>query len=97
MWYTINNGATNIFFTLNGTINQPLWDMLPEGNVTIRFYANDSIGNLNFQEITIVKAIPQPSPLEIPGYNILFLVGIIVVMVVIIIKKRSNHPDQTFF
>jgi parallel beta-helix repeat protein len=93
MWYTINNGATNIFFTLNGTINQALWDTLPNGNVTIRFYANDTVGNVNFQEIIIIKAIPQPIPLEIPGYDILFLVGVISVMVVILIKKRINHLD----
>jgi parallel beta-helix repeat protein len=90
MWYTINNSATNIFFTLNGTINQVLWDTLTEGNVIIRFYANDSIGNIGFQEITIIKATPQPIPPEIPGYDILLLVGIISA-VAIIIKKKVNH------
>ena len=91
MWYTINNGATNIFFTLNGTINQALWDALPEGNVTFRFYANDSIGNIGFQEVTVVKEITQTSPLVIPGYNLLFLLGIISTVAVIIVKKRVNH------
>ena len=91
MWYTINNGATKVFFTSNGTINQALWDALPEGNITIRFYANDTIGNVNFQEITVVKEITQTSPPEIPGYDLLLLVGFISVMVVIIIKKRVNH------
>jgi parallel beta-helix repeat protein len=94
MWYTINNGATSIIFTLNGTINQALWDTLPEGNVTIRFYANDTVGNVYFQEIIIIKAIPQLNPPEIPGYDILlFLVGLISVMVVILIKKRIKHLD----
>ena len=91
-WYTIDNSLTNITFTgLTGTVNQTLWDALPEGNVTIRFYANDTLGRIGFQEVTVTKTIPQ-SPLPgIPGFDILFLVGIISVMVVIIIKKRVNH------
>ena len=91
-WYTIDNSLTNITFTgLTGTVNQTLWDALPEGNVTIRFYANDTLGRIGFQEVTVTKTIPQ-SPLPgIPGFDILLLVGIISVMVVIIIKKRVNH------
>lgn len=62
-----------------------------EGNVTIRFYANDTLGRIGFQEIIVIKSIPQPIPPEIPGYDLLILVGIISVMVIIIIKKRVNH------
>lgn len=90
MWYTINEGATCIFFTTNGTIDQTLWDGVPEGNVTIRFFANDTIGNVNYQEVTIIKTTPQSNPPEIHGYNIFFLVGFLSVMVAIIIRKRGN-------
>ena len=95
VWYSLN-GSTNLIYEYNfyggtGTVNQALWDALPEGNITIRFYANDTIGNVNFQEITVVKEITQTSPPEIPGYDLLLLVGFISVMVVIIIKKRVNH------
>ena len=92
MWYTINNG-TNIFFTLNGTINQALWNTLLEGNVSIRFYANDTLGWIGFQEVIIVKKHSQSSLPEIPGYDLLFLLGIISTLSIIIIRKRLNHLD----
>jgi len=76
---------------LTGTIDQALWDALPEGNVVIKFYANDTLGRIGFQEVTVVKEVTQPSPPGISGYNLLFFLGIISVMVVIIIKKRINH------
>ena len=90
-WYSLN-GGTNITFTgLTGTINQALWDALPEGNVIIRFYANDTFGRIGFQEVTVVKAISQPNPPEIPGYDILLLLGITSTIAIIIVKKRLNH------
>ena len=90
-WYTIDNGLTNVTFTgLTGTINQALWDALPEGNVVIKFYANNTLGRIGFAEVTIVK---KTSALGIPGYDLLFLLGIISTVAVIIIKKRLNHLD----
>ena len=87
IWYSLN-GGTNLTFTgLSGTINQTLWDALPEGNVFIKFYANDTLGRIGFQEVAVTKTIPQSPPPGIPGFSTLFLVGIISVMVVIIIKK----------
>ena len=91
MWYTLDNGLTNTTFTTNGTINQALWDALIDGNLVIRFYANDSAGNIGFQEVTVVKMTSQPSPPGIPGYNILLLLGIVSTIAVIIVKKRLNH------
>ncbi len=44
MWYSLDTGITNIPFTSNGTISQNLWKLIPDGSVTIRFYANDSLG-----------------------------------------------------
>ncbi|GAG80258.1 unnamed protein product, partial [marine sediment metagenome] len=35
MWYTVDNGLTNVSFIENTTINQVLWDLLPEGEITI--------------------------------------------------------------
>ncbi len=47
MWYTINGGATNITFTVNGTIDQNNWTALADGPVTIILYANESVGNVD--------------------------------------------------
>ena len=91
MWYTIDNGLTNITFISNNTINQALWGTMSEGNITIRFYAKDSAGNIGFQEVTVVKTIPQPSPPEIPGYDILLLLGCVSSIAVLLVKKKLNH------
>ncbi|GAH52652.1 unnamed protein product [marine sediment metagenome] len=89
-WYSLNGGNNITFTGLTGTINQALWDALSEGNVIIRFYANDTLGRIGFQEVSVVKTISQPSPPGIPGYNILLLLGIVSTIAVIIVKKRLN-------
>ena len=91
MWYSLNGDANITFTGLTGTIDQALWDALPEGNVVITFYANDTLGRIAFQEVTVVKEISQPSPRKIPGYNLLFLLGIISAVAVIVIRKKLNH------
>ncbi|MHA2122836.1 MAG: hypothetical protein ACW990_16685, partial [Promethearchaeota archaeon] len=56
IWYTLDGGLNNITITsLNGTINQTLWNSLPDGLLTIRFYANDTLGYLSYEEVTISK------------------------------------------
>ena len=91
IWYALDNGIINITCETSGQINQTLWDALPEGNVTIRFYASDSAGNIGFQDITVIKEISQTPPPGIPGFDLLFLLGIISAITIIIIKKRVNH------
>ena len=59
-WYTIDNGATNFTFSTNGTINQNAWDVMGNGTVLIRFYSNDTAGNLNYLEILVRKDIIAP-------------------------------------
>ncbi|MFX1566988.1 MAG: hypothetical protein ACFFCV_01325 [Promethearchaeota archaeon] len=55
-WYTLNNGITNITFTgLGGIIDQTVWDAFGFGTVTLRFYVNDSLGNIGFDEVSIRK------------------------------------------
>ena len=89
MWYTLDSGTTNITFTgLTGTISQTIWDSISEGDVTIRFYVNDSAGNITFEEIKVIKRIPEVT--GIPGYNLFVLLGIIsVVASVISIKLKK--------
>ncbi|MHA2183236.1 MAG: hypothetical protein ACXAAH_17590 [Promethearchaeota archaeon] len=57
-WYTLDNGVTNTtFITLTGSISQSIWDILPNGNYTIRFYANDTLGNIGFSDVTVEKKV----------------------------------------
>ena len=74
---------------LTGVMDITLWNQLPNGYITIRFYANDTLGNINFDEVIVVKDTPTPSPppAGIPGYNLFIIIGIFSLMVVIIIKS----------
>jgi parallel beta-helix repeat protein len=61
-WYTIDNGATNYtFIGLSGTINQTAWTGRANGTVIIRFYSNDTMGNLNFTDVVLRKDSIRPS------------------------------------
>jgi hypothetical protein len=73
MWYSLDGGLTKYFFTANGTIDQEAWDALPEGSVTLTFYANDTAGNLSSESINIIKSIPEDN----------FMVVIIIVVSII--------------
>ncbi len=61
MWYTLDNGITNVIFFSNGTINQSLWDVLGNGTIMIKFYANDSVGNIGFARVMFRKDIIAPN------------------------------------
>ena len=58
MWYTIDGGLNNYTFTENGIIDQSAWEALPDGSVTITFYAIDIAGNEAFEEVTVIKGVP---------------------------------------
>jgi len=90
IWYTLDGGENN-FTTpgFTGLISQELWDNLPNGYITIKFYVNDTLGYISFKEVTVVKDTPTPtSPSGIPGYNVFILIGIISLIAVITIKFR---------
>jgi hypothetical protein len=58
-WYSIN-GTNFTFNGTDGTINQTSWEALDDGYVNITFYANDTVGNLNFTIISIIKDTQDP-------------------------------------
>ncbi len=89
MWYTVDVGLTNFTFTANGSINQVAWDALSEGSITIRFYANDTLGHESFEQVSIV--IDLPSRKRIPGYNTYLIIGVISVISVLIFEKRLKR------
>lgn len=60
-WYNLNSGINFIFSGLTGTINQTLWDNVNEGIVNIKFYANDTMGNEGFSEVSAYKDITAPT------------------------------------
>lgn len=59
-WYTLDDGLTNYTFSgLSGIINQTVWDNFGYESVTIRFYINDSMGKIGYDEV-IVNKDPNP-------------------------------------
>jgi len=59
-WYTIDGGLTKFIFTSNGSLNPNEWDNALDGLVSITFYANDTIGNLNSASVTVYKDTQIP-------------------------------------
>lgn len=88
IWYTIDDGQTNITMDgLIGTINQTEWDKKGNETVIIKFYANDGegfIGNANVQVIKFVEEEEEVTPPVIPGYNLLALIGISLIIIKVI-------------
>ncbi|MFW9829758.1 MAG: DUF2341 domain-containing protein [Candidatus Thorarchaeota archaeon] len=59
MWYTLNNGIET-YFTTNGTIPQSAWNAWGNGTISIKFYANNSLGNGAFEEVIVRKDVINP-------------------------------------
>ena len=63
-WYTLNGGDPISFSGISGsntgTIDSDAWIALPDGSVIIRFYANDTAGNLEVDEVTVIKDTQSP-------------------------------------
>ncbi|MFX0138383.1 MAG: hypothetical protein ACFFDN_32375, partial [Candidatus Hodarchaeota archaeon] len=99
IWFEINSEKifhTETMLDLNNTINitlsQALWYILPEGEVELKFYANDTAGNEAFKAITIFKVIPG----EIDGDGeesniIIFSLGVIIGSAIVVTALSTYH------
>ncbi|MFX0087994.1 MAG: hypothetical protein ACFFAU_20240, partial [Candidatus Hodarchaeota archaeon] len=80
-WYTLDGGLTNKTFTRNiEQIDQQIWDEVWESSadgalITIRFYANDSLNHLGYQDV-IIK-INKPELFELTNPALLITTGTI--------------------
>ncbi len=88
LWYTIDSGLTNYTCSATGSIDSDTWATLPEGEITITFYAQDEVGYIGFQSVTVIKRIT--SQITIHGYNLFFLFGILSVVVILISQKLKK-------
>ncbi len=83
MWYNLNNTSINQTFSgFTGIINSSIWDQFTEGNITITFYANDTLGYIGSAEVLVEKDTTFPiiiinSPMnhdvfatESPNFNV---------------------------
>jgi len=61
MWYSLNYSLTKTIFTANESINSTIWNSYGDGNINIRFYANNSIGSIGYSEVSIIKDVYAPT------------------------------------
>ena len=60
IWYSLDNGVTNIPCGLSGQIDASLWSGLVDATYTLRFYANDSDGHIGSSAVSIYKDTIDP-------------------------------------
>jgi len=93
IWYTLDGGITNYTITgLTGTFNQLAWEALSEGSVTIRFYANDTSGNIGFIDVEVIIEIPEDlDGLPIISFGNYYLIfTFITILSFIILEKQKK-------
>ena len=67
-----------------GVINQTVWNRLENGNVIIRFYAEDGNGNVGYGVIVVMKNTTEPIVIN---NDIIILIGVSVLAVVGVIYR----------
>ena len=73
LWYSLDGGISKKFIINNGSIDQLLWDGLLDGPINLTFYANDTIGNLNYTSVMILKdTLPPILFINTPQTNDIF-------------------------
>ena len=88
IWYTIDGGVNNYTITLlSGDINQSAWDAAVYGAINIRFYAEDLVGNIDYNEVNIKKIKETPA---IPGYELFVLISLIGIITIIYLRKNAK-------
>ena len=91
IWYTLDGGITNYTITgLTGTFNQTAWEALSEGSLIIRFYANDTVGNIGFKDVEVIIEIPEDQPI-IPFGNYFLLFTIIAILSLTILEHQKKN------
>jgi hypothetical protein len=107
MWYTLNDGVKT-FFTINGTISQSIWDSYASGDISIKFYANDSVGNEAFSSVVVEKDIdgptitinfPNPYDLfgdDAPSFNVYHLEFILLLSTMYTLKLGASSPNKSY-
>lgn len=88
IWYTIDNGDTNITVSaLSGTINQIEWDKRENDIISIKFYANNSNGFVEYALVQVIKSVSEQHSPKVFGYDLMILLGVISIITLTIKKK----------
>ncbi|MFX0148172.1 MAG: hypothetical protein ACFE8E_10560 [Candidatus Hodarchaeota archaeon] len=97
IWYTLDGGITNITITsLSGTIDRSIWQGISIGTLTLRFYANDTLGNLGWKDVFIYKISPQQGgiPVEWLLLIIVSFGGVVLVTITLLIARPKMRKSK---
>jgi hypothetical protein len=90
IWYTVEGSIIQFpIIGLTGTIDQDVWNNIPQGEVTITFYAQDTEGNIGTESVVVTKSIPS-APV-ISGYNVFLLIGVISIVSAILLERQKHY------
>ena len=90
IWYTINESQLITITTFTGFLNEEAWNSLPNGELTIIFYVNDTAGNLGFDTIIIYKSVTSDNQPFIPGPNLILIMIMMFSSIVYIIWRNKK-------
>ena len=102
-WYIIVGTNYTFEFThVLGTnivnINQAAWNALSNGDITFVFYANDSLGRISSDSITLDRNVPEPFDfiafLFGPVGLTIMGVAVAIIVIVILLKRRKTHKTS---
>jgi parallel beta-helix repeat protein len=99
IWYSLDLGITNNTFSGNVSIDEGLWKALSDGTIYIRVYANDSVGNIGWDQIAVTKKTTTPNggngpPEGIDPMLMIIIIGAvagIAVLSIFVVSKRSKR------
>ncbi|MBD3256193.1 MAG: hypothetical protein GF383_13935, partial [Candidatus Lokiarchaeota archaeon] len=101
-WYNIENTLTNFTFTNGDSCDLDAWNNAPYGDITITFYANDSLGNIGILIITIFRQDPSSNNASVisnplPSHNALLNGTSVELSVIVTDPDGLDNTDVTFF
>jgi len=60
-WYSLNHSGKYFFNGENGIINKTAWNSFGTGEIAIIFYANNTLGSIESEEIRLYKDLIEPN------------------------------------
>jgi len=94
VWLELNGLIIELTIPTSGTVNQAIWAALPEGDYTIYFHANDTLGHSTSEAVSITKTVPSEGGIGLDYLMTSFLIiimgglGVLMVLLRIYSKKR---------
>ena len=87
IWYTLNNGDAIYVEETTGSLNSEMWSALADGEVTLKFFVNDTVGHSSYDTVIFQKQEPER---KIPGFHPILILGMISTGIILIWTKNKS-------